>query len=267
MTAKNAMAKKDFDLTGLFANFSYKQLLKSLLYVSFFGSITALMFVGSWWLFDPVRWPIESVQIKGEFKFLDEGELKQVIAPLASGGFFQVDVQRIQQALVKLPWVDGVSIRRVWPDTISVSVEEQVPLARWNDQSLLNQYGESFTPSPDSIPQTLPLLSGPSGREKMVAFRYAEVETKVGALGLQVQQMGMDDRRSWVISLSNGMKLVLGKADFDLRLQRFLNQYSNLLREQEAMIEQIDLRYTNGFSVVWKPEALEALQNTQKVKQ
>jgi cell division protein FtsQ len=206
------------------------------------------------------------VQIKGEFKFLDEGELKQVIAPLASGGFFQVDVQRIQEALVQLPWVDGVSIRRIWPDTISVSVDEQVPLTRWNEHSLLNQYGEAFTPSDATIPQSLPLLSGPDGREKMMALRYAEVETKVTPLGLQVTTMRMDERRAWAIGLSNGMELLLGKSEFDVRLQRFLDQYPGLLREQEALVSQVDLRYTNGFSVVWKPEALEALQNTQKVQ-
>jgi len=264
MSAKSAMAKRDFDITEIFVTISCKQVLKSLLYLSFFGSICASMIYGSWWLFDPVRWPIQSVQIKGEFKFLDEGELKQVIAPLASGGFFQVDVQRIQEALVKLPWVDGVSIRRIWPDTLSVTVTEQVPLTRWNDDSLLNQYGEAFTPTADSIPQALPLLKGPAGREEMMARRYAEVETKLAASGLHLHQMQMDERRSWVLSLSNGIELLLGKADFELRLQRFLEQYPGLLLIQTGQIAQIDLRYTNGFSISWKPAAETALEENHK---
>ena len=40
---------------------------------------------------------------------------------------------RCAPALEQLPWVRRVSVRRVWPDRLEVTLEEHVALARWGD--------------------------------------------------------------------------------------------------------------------------------------
>ncbi len=47
------------------------------------------------------------------------------------GGFFSVDLQAVRSAVEGLPWVDRVSVKRLWPDRIEETVVVHEPLARW----------------------------------------------------------------------------------------------------------------------------------------
>jgi len=55
-------------------------------------------------------------------------------------------------------------------------------------------------------------------------------------------------------SLDNGMALMLGRQEKSHeRLLRFVRSYNRVLAARAEQIEQVDLRYTNGFAVRWKP--------------
>src|SRR5262245_42000974 len=61
------------------------------------------------------------------------------------GNFFVVAPSEVRSALERLPWVRRASVRRVWPDTLEVTLEEHVPLARWGAFALVDIHGERFT--------------------------------------------------------------------------------------------------------------------------
>ena len=62
----------------------------------------------------------------------------------------------------------NVSLRRQWPRRLEVTVEEHVPLARWNDAALVNTDGEMFVADWNG---ELPLFAGPEGRAAEVTLR------------------------------------------------------------------------------------------------
>ena len=68
-----------------------------------------------------------------------------------------VDLERTRQAFEKLPWVRKVSVRRKFPWSLEVEVEEQVALASWNGKELVNTHGEVFDGNDD---QPLPAFIG-----------------------------------------------------------------------------------------------------------
>lgn len=198
---------------------------------------------------DPAALPIRRVQIEGEFIHLNPDHLQRVVVATVDAGFFGVDVARIRQRLLDEPWIRDATIRRVWPETLRVSIVEQVPVARWDETSLLNEAGEIFTPPTSSIPQQLALLSGPPGSEGEVLERFRAWSARLHGLGLHLQQLRLSARHAWTLFLDDGREIELGRREFSSRLDRFVHAYAAGLRDVWERIGRVDLRYTNGVAV------------------
>lgn len=202
---------------------------------------------------DPRFMPVSTVRVEGEFKHLTRAQLHAVIADYAVGGFFSVDVDAVRRAALRSPWVDTVSVRRVWPDTLRVAVTEQKPVARWGAGALLNERGEVFTPPAESFPPGLPQLSGPAGREGDVLAQLTAISKALQPLRQGVMRLTLDERRSWAVVLSDGVELLLGQEDIAARVTRYTSVYTQALSARGRQISAVDLRYTNGFAVRWNP--------------
>lgn len=204
-------------------------------------------------LADPDTLPIQKIRAQGSFVHVDEPMLQRVVGVI-HGGYFNVDVAQVQADVERLPWVDKASVRRVWPDTLAISVQEQQTLAIWQDGGLINPRGELFSPAPETYPAGLPVLMGPQGLHRIVLARYRTAEPLLGKLGLRVTKLSLDARRAVQLQLHNGMTLVLGRHDYAQRLQRFIDVYPKLLAPRAGELARVDLRYTNGLAVTWKQQ-------------
>ncbi|MEA3241839.1 MAG: FtsQ-type POTRA domain-containing protein, partial [Pseudomonadota bacterium] len=66
------------------------------------GSVIGLTMMLDW-MRDPYQWPVQTVNIKGKFEYLQQTQLKNEVALLASEGFFGMNVSAIQERLRNLP--------------------------------------------------------------------------------------------------------------------------------------------------------------------
>jgi cell division protein FtsQ len=203
-------------------------------------------------LSDPLAFPIQSVRIEGEIRHLNRERLREVATPVVSGGFFTVQLDAVGEALRALPWVHRVSVRRRWPDTLIVHVEEQRPVARWGEDALLNARGEVFAPPREEFPQGLVALQGEPGRERALLAGLADIERRLAPLGLSVERLYEDARRAWSLRLAGGVEVALGREVREARLERLTAVYARLDTKQRSALARIDLRYTNGLAVAWR---------------
>ncbi|MBI3343453.1 MAG: cell division protein FtsQ/DivIB [Gammaproteobacteria bacterium] len=217
------------------------------------GLLAAALLAGATWgivtLRDPATLPIRAVKVEGRFTHVTAQALQQAVADAATGGFLSVDVDAIRRAALSLPWVHSVGVRRVWPDTLRLTVTEQTAVARWGEQSLINSNGDVFTPDPSSFPPGLPELRGPAGTEDAVLSRYRAMNEILAPLKLRITRMELDERRAWRLSMDGGMELVLGREQAEERLQRFINIYPALQAAEPPGIARVDMRYSNGFAL------------------
>ncbi len=215
------------------------------------GGVGALIW-GGLWIQNPANLPLKQVEIHGDFTHLTQEDLAAAIGPVARGGFFSVDVEAVQQAAEDLPWVEQAIVRRVWPDTMEVHAIEQRAAARWGEKGLLNAKGELFVPGHlQGVPE-LPRLSGPDALRGRVIQVYAESVKLFGAVNQQVVKIELDERRAWRLHLASDVVLELGRDAVEQRLQRIVSVYSQLVASrQDATLQTIDLRYSNGFAVRW----------------
>ena len=203
---------------------------------------------------DPETLPLNSVQMRGEFRNVSESELRDAVDPEMLAGFFTTDVEAVRERVKALPWVDEVAVRRVWPDRLAVTVIEQDAVANWGNDALLNSRGEIFKPNKESFPVGLPKLVGPKGNALFVLQRYVEMNETLASIGRDIDILRLDERRAWRVKLDNGLQLSLGRNERNERLQRFNQVYTRLFADKVNKIKRIDLRYTNGLAVHWKKQ-------------
>lgn len=211
----------------------------------------------SWWLAQPGTLPIQRVQVEGEFRYLGKEDLYAAIGDLSSGGFFNVDVGAVKRAAESLPWVQAVSVRRQWPDTLLIGIREQLLLARWGQTQMVNIEGELFQPELIEQSIALPRFNGPSGTSGLMAARYQLLAEELAIAGLEIAELHLSERRAWEVQLDNGLRVVLGRSFKDTQLRRFTMVYLQALAAKAAHMESVDLRYSNGFAVRWETQMQE----------
>lgn len=223
--------------------------------------VTLVLFCAAWfmsqvdWSFDQAWMPINKVTVDGELRWLDRADLQERITQYSGVGLFALDVRSLRAELNQLQWVQRADVRRVLPETLHVEIIEQRPVARWNDNQLLGRDGKVFKPKNEQLLafMQLPLLSGPSGRQRELHKQYRLYAEQLQPLGLQIAELHLDARRSWSLTLSDGVTVLLGNHEPEQRLQRMLLAYAAVLRSTWSNLNSLDLRYTHGFAVRWKP--------------
>ncbi|MBV8975289.1 MAG: cell division protein FtsQ/DivIB [Sinobacteraceae bacterium] len=208
------------------------------------------------WIFDQ---PIETVSVAGRFQRVAPGDVERVVkAEVHRAGLLSVDLAAVRRAIHTLPWVDAVSVQRAWPRGLDVLVIEQTAAARWGERGLLNTRGELFDSDERHIPAELARLSGPAGKESLVAQRYLAAEGRLMQAGLRLTALRLDARGAWEIDLANGVTVRLGRRQVDERFEKFMNTALKLVTQRGEDIAYVDMRYTNGFAIGWRGNAARA---------
>ena len=195
--------------------------------------------------------PISKVSVHGQLSPANRQVIQQMAARLAGASFFASDIPALRAELEQLPWISHVEVRRVWPDQVQVSLEEQLPVARWGDGALLNNSGTAFTPRELGNYQHLPLLQGPQRAQAQVMQQYQMLSQMLRPLGFTITRLELRERGSWFVSTAQGIELLLGRDHLVDKVQHFVAIYNKVLKDQAANIASVDLRYPNGLAVAW----------------
>jgi cell division protein FtsQ len=218
------------------------------------GALAGLLMLGAcfgalYWLLLPGHFPVGQVELKGNLKNTARAEIEAAL-PRAAGNFFAVDLAGLRAGVERLPWVRRVSVRRVWPGRLELTLEEHVALARWGTgdemSALVNTYGERFAAKSK---ESLPAFIGPGGSSAEVTRRYRRFAEIVAPLGTGVERVVLTQRHAWQLRLGNGLHLMLGR-DAELaetRLKKFVEAYPATVSGKKH--EYVDLRYPNGFAL------------------
>lgn len=218
------------------------------------GLVLGLVIISGLWVWeqihDPKTLPFREVRVQGQFQRLDAMKLRQIAEQSINGGFFALNMNIVQKNLMAVPWVEEVNVRRI-PGVLIVGVHEHLPVARWNDQFLLNSRQELFS-APQDAPQNLPKLAGPEGQEAVVFSQYQKINSLFKPLQLTISALQLNERGSWELVLDNGIQVTVGRDDVIDKIQRFAHWYAKLVGDKAAAINSIDLRYQNSIAISWK---------------
>lgn len=207
----------------------------------------------------------------GVLQYVSAAGVQASLAERLRGNFFFINLDQARELMETTPWVRKARVRRVWPNTLQVQLEEQQPWAFWNEDQMLNTWGEPFSANLGELPDhaDLPRLNGPEASERLVVQRYAEILRWFAPLEVKVRELTLSPRYAWEVLLENGVRLALGRdpaadaADphgrsgaltFASRIERFVHAWPALMSRLDGRaLASADLRYPNGFAISLAP--------------
>ena len=193
--------------------------------------------------------PLTNIRVEGQLSHISREQIAY-LADRLDGNFFTLNLDQTRTGFEKLPWVRSVNIRRRWPGTLVVKIEEHKALAHWGDSALVNTQGEVFEAS--SNDKSLPFFEGPEGSSQELVTAYGEFSGGLASLGLKPVRVELSARRAWRMQLNNGMQLVVGREQTLVRLARFVHIYQHAFAGR-AQLQYVDLRYPNGLAIRLPP--------------
>lgn len=205
------------------------------------------------YLADEQRFPITTIKVAASYQHVTHKELETVLAKYLDASFFALPVTRLHNELNEMPWIDTAYVERVWPDTLKIKLVEKKPVAVWGN-TLMTGDGKLFnegTIPPDLV---VPKLNGPSEQQLDVLQVYEKLSKILTIYGLTATGLNLRDNQTWVLLLSSGTKIYLGKKELEARLLRFCKAYPAVFAQKEDQLAGVDLRYPRGMAVQWKQQ-------------
>ena len=210
-------------------------------------------YMGAMWLMDR---PIQQVVVTGAFERVSADRVEAAMAGMLDRGFLGADLEAVRRDLERMDWIASATVRRRWPASLVVRVTEQQAAACWGERGLLNRQGELFVEQSDHVPMELPRLAGPTGTEARVTKRYFALQAELEPRGISAMSLTLGERGDWKLRLSNGIRVRFGAKDVDQRIKRFMYALDRVVAVVAKEVDYVDMRYTNGFAIGWKPKAM-----------
>ena len=217
------------------------------------------------WLSQRPVFTLKQIQIEpvaGQtLKHINKAMVKRQIAETVQGNFFSVRLEDVKRGFESMPWVRHANVRRVWPNGLIVSIEEQQAFGTWDgsdSNTLINKYGELFTGRVSEVADGIRLIDfhGPDDAGKEVMSLYEKANNWFKPWDAEVTSLALTERYAWHIKLSNGMKVEFGRdeesSDKNLteeRVARLFKYWPQVQEKWANRIDAVDLRYANGFAV------------------
>ena len=195
---------------------------------------------------------VEHVLIEGEFHNAQAVAIEQTLKPYIKGDLITIDLNAAHSALEHLPWIHNARLQRQWPNKILVRIQEQVPVARWNENVFVNAEGEMFRHDYVVEPEKLPKLSGPADQVKQVLSTWKDLDQILAGNQIQISELKVDERNTWTLITADNVVMHLGSRDIESRLQRFLAVMRSDRAPKWKNISSVDLRHSNGFAISWR---------------
>ncbi len=215
---------------------------------------------------------IDRIQIVGEISHISPSQFKRALGDTTQGTFFTVDVNAVREAARRAPWVKDAQVRRVWPNALSIEIEQHKALALWEDGRLVSTEGELFVANADEVdnPLALPEFFGVSSKAKEVARRYKRFSKmlEVVKFDARITEVSVSERDSWAIAIA-GAKIPPTRVELGVerdgwtledRLGVVLVQYDDVVKLMNGPPSSIDARYEWAFTATLPESRLKRLR-------
>lgn len=206
--------------------------------------------------------PVKVIQLSGHFTPVNENELKAVLNPFIGAGLLSLDIYALKARLYTYPWVQSVSVRRIWPDQLRVQIVARKPVARRDDHHLISDQAVVF-PADTRHFRQLPLVYAENNNTVQLLSQFHQLNQRFEHLNESITALRQDSRGALDVVLRSGLSIKLGREQIAHKMTRFIAIYKQHIQPRRTHIQQLDLRYSNGLAVVWRKEALQNWDNAR----
>jgi cell division protein FtsQ len=202
------------------------------------------------------RLKVLRVEVQGNSR-LSAGEVRELLGPAIGENILCVDIDQLRGRLAASPWVAAARVRRSLPHTLTVEIQERVPLALAElDRLYLMDGGGALIDiyGPRTAGFELPVvrgLRGLDGEARAVrAARAGALLDDLGDLAAEISEVEVEDSGDLrAVLRSGGEVLRLGSPPYRSRLSTFL-QLRKELANRCPRAAYFDLRFSSRIVVM-----------------
>jgi cell division protein FtsQ len=189
---------------------------------------------------------IDNVEIAGDSETSEITILEQLEL---GGSLISFNVAEAQARVAKLPWIARASVRKFYPDTLVVDIEERRPFALWQREGevyVIDQAGAQIVPLEESRYADLPFMVGE--RATLFAASFLDVLEGEPAIAERMLAAVLVAGRRWDLHLEDGVVVKLPEGNPAAALAQLvkLNAERQLLARDVIVV---DLRLPDRVTV------------------
>jgi cell division protein FtsQ len=193
--------------------------------------------------------PLKQLTFIGN-RHLTDDELKAFAGVHLNESLLMVSNKEVSQHLLKSPWVRSVSVRKEFPDTLSMTIKETEPFALLNMNEhlfLIDENGKLLEELKGDSVSFLPVIAGDPFKEKkgfsealnfikvMNAKRFSSERDHIEIIAHEPHELSVT---------VDGIIVKIGTGGYEEKLDRFIRLEEDI-KNMGIPVDSIDLRFEN----------------------
>lgn len=215
----------------------------------------ALFMLALLWAVRQPAFGIRTVRVDGDVARNSAATLRAHIRAGLTGNFFTLDLGMARRAIEEAPWVRHAVIYRLWPNRLTVRLEEHRAAALWgrDDDLLVNSHGEVFAANLGDVEdENLPTLQGPDGSSAAMLALLQRLAPVLDGVKMRITMLNLSGRGTWAMQLDSGASVELGRGtetELVQRTEQFVRTVGGVIARYERPLLYADLRHDQGYAV------------------
>lgn len=198
---------------------------------------------------------VHAVTISGQ-RFVKERDILDILGLAPGVSLVTFDVARAHETLLREPWIESASVRKVYPGKLSIDLKEREPFAVWQrgqSISVVDRNGLVLDEFNRDLYGALPILVGHGAQRQGAAF--LAILDEFPSIKSRVQASLLHSERRWDILLDNRVTVKLPEVGARIALARLAK-----LDEEKALLSKdlvsIDMRLDDRLVMQLSEEAM-----------
>lgn len=200
------------------------------------------------------QWKVTEISINSNLNQIEPESIAKILEKDEYAYLLQTDIVELRNEIRQLDWVKQVEIRKSWPNTIEILIEEYIPLAQINSSILIDS-GKLVKANNNENMDDLPKLIFQKKNELIkyleIFGQYQKMQAELISIGIKIKSLSINENYAWTLNASNDLEIKIGRKKQVIRVERLIATFRFIENIEE--VKTIDLRYNNGFAVSRKP--------------
>jgi cell division protein FtsQ len=193
--------------------------------------------------------PVKHVVFVGNSHLTDD-ELLALAGIHVNESLIMISSKKVSQRLLKSPWVKSVNVRKEFPETLSLLIEEAVPLALLDMNGrlfLVDEKGKLLEELKDNSIPFLPVITGDPFKEKegfSDAVNLVKLMESKGFLS-EIDHIEIIVKKPYELTaIIDGTVVKMGAGSYEEKLERLI-ELEDEINSRGIPVDYIDLRFAN----------------------
>jgi len=183
-------------------------------------------------------------------KHLADDELRALAGVRVNESMFAVSGKEVSRQVLKSPWVRSVSLRREFPDTVSITIKEAEPFALLNKDGhlfLIDEKGKLLEELKDNAVPFLPVIESDPFKEKEGVSEALNLVRFMNTKGFSSERDRIEviAHRPHDLSVRVDETIVkVGTGGYEEKIERLV-QLEEEIKKMGISVDYIDLRFAD----------------------